>query len=183
MRLIIGTICLLSSIGAAMSQTSTPGAQAGISEQIRVDSFQLEKRADSYGIANFVISNTTDRALNSIELNCWMDDDREHGTKVLVWPTPRSIPAHEQQKFSKVNIGLVGLNSRPQSEVIRPSSESGPKNRHRLGLGECQSRALQVTLKIEASCGRSRYRYRVRMKPAVETRTSIFDVYCGKKDT
>jgi len=124
MRLIIGAICLISSIGAAISQTSTPAAHADISEQIRVDSFQLEKRADSYGIANFVISNTTDRAVNSIELNCWMDDDREHGTKVLVWPTPRSIPAHEQQKFSKVNIGLVGLNSRPQCEVTAAEAEA-----------------------------------------------------------
>src|SRR5215216_2525116 len=104
MRLIIAAICLLGSIGPAMSQTSTPGGHVRVSEQIRVDSFQLEKRADNYGVANFVISNTTDRALNSIELNCWMDDDREHGTKVLVWPTSRSIPAHEQQKFSKVNI-------------------------------------------------------------------------------
>ena len=124
MRLIIGAICLVSSIGAAMSQSSTPAAQASISEQIRVDSFQLEKRADNYGIANFVISNTTDRALNSIELNCWMDDDREHGTKVLVWPSPRSIPAHEQQKFAKVNIGLVGLNSRPHCEVTAAEAET-----------------------------------------------------------
>src|SRR5438067_13586662 len=124
MRLIIATICLLSSIGAAMSQTSMPGAHGRISEQIRVDSFQLEKRADSYGIANFVISNTTDRALNSIELNCWMDDDREHGTKVLVWPTPRSIPAHDRQKFSKVNIGLVGATSRPQCEVTAAEAET-----------------------------------------------------------
>src|SRR3954447_10984608 len=117
MRLIIGAICLVSSIGAATSQTSTLGAHGRISEQIRVDSFQLEKRADSYGIASFVISNSTDRALNSIELNCWIDDDREHGTKVLVWPTPRSIAAHQQQKFSKVNIGLIGPTARPQCEV------------------------------------------------------------------
>ena len=124
MRLIIGAICLVSSIGAAISQTSTPAAHADISEQIRVDSFQLEKRADNYGIANFVISNTTDRALNSIELNCWIDDDREHGTKVLVWPTPRSIPAHEQQKFAKVNIGLVGPTSRPQCEVTAAEADT-----------------------------------------------------------
>src|SRR5438045_8220349 len=117
MRLIIGAVCLLSSIGAATSQTSTPAAHVRISEQIRVDSFQLEKRADSYGIANFVISNTTERAVNSIELNCWMDDDREHGTKVLVWRTPRMIPAHEQQKFSQENIDLDGMNSSQQCEV------------------------------------------------------------------
>src|SRR3954468_1519368 len=107
MRLIFGAICLVSSIGAAISQSSTPAAQDRISEQVRVDSFQLEKRADNYGIANFVISNTTDKALNSIELNCWTDDDRDRSTKVLVWPTPRAVPAHDQQKFSKVNIGLV----------------------------------------------------------------------------
>ena len=126
MRLIIGTICLVGSIAPAMCQSSTSGAHARISEQIRIDSFQLEKRADSYGIASFVISNTTDRALNSIELNCWMDGDREHGTKVLVWPTPRSIPAQEQQKFSKVNIGLIGPNSRPQCEVTAAEAE-GPR--------------------------------------------------------
>jgi hypothetical protein len=124
MRFFLGGICLVSSIGSAMSQTLTPAAQARISEQVRVDSFQLEKRADNYGIANFVISNTTDRALNSIELNCWMDEDREHGTKVLVWPSPRSIPAHEQQKFSKVNIGLVGPTSRPQCEVTAAEAET-----------------------------------------------------------
>jgi hypothetical protein len=124
MRLFIGAIWLVSCIGPAICQTSTPGAHGTISEQIRVDSFQLDKRADNYGIASFVISNTTDRALNSIQLNCWTDDDREHGTKVLVWPTPRSIPAHEQQKFSKVNIGLVGATSRPQCEVTAAEAEA-----------------------------------------------------------
>src|SRR4051794_37520601 len=124
MRLIIGAICLVSSLGPAIGQTSTPSAGGKITEQIRVVSFELEKRADNYGIASFVISNTTDRALNSIELNCWTNDDREHGTKVLVWPTPRSIPAHEQQKFSKVNIGLVGPNSRPHCEVTAAETEA-----------------------------------------------------------
>src|SRR4051794_29070537 len=123
MRLVIGTICWVSSLGAAIGQTATPPAPARIGEQVRVDSFQLEKRADNYGIASFVISNTTDKALNSIELNCWTDDDRR-GTKVLVWPTPRSVPAHEQQKFSKVNIGLVGPNSRPQCEVTAAEAEA-----------------------------------------------------------
>src|SRR3954452_15136149 len=124
MKLIIAAICFVSSIGPAICQTSTSAVQASISNQVRVDSFQLEKRADSYGIASFVISNSTDRALNSIELNCWIDDDREHGTKVLVWPTPRSIAAHEQQKFSKVNIGLVGPTSRPQCEVTAAEAET-----------------------------------------------------------
>ena len=124
MKLIMAAICFVSSVGPAIGQTSTPAAHASITEQIRVDSFQLDKRADSYGIASFVIFNTTDRALNSIQLNCWTDDDREHGTKVLVWPTPRSIPAHEQQKFSKVNIGLIGPNSRPQCEVTAAEAEA-----------------------------------------------------------
>src|SRR3954447_24248095 len=124
MRPIIGIICLVSSVGAAIAQSSTPPAHPPIGEQIRVDSFQLEKRADNYGIANFVISNTTEKALNSIELNCWSDDDRDRGTKVLVWPSPRSVPAHEQQKFSKVNIGLIGPNSRPQCEVTAAEAEA-----------------------------------------------------------
>src|SRR3954454_21175109 len=124
MRLIIAAICLTGSVGAAAGQTAPPPIKDGISEQIRVDSFQLEKRADNYGIASFVIANTTDSALNSIELNCWTDNDRDHGTKVLVWPTPRSVPAHEQQKFSKVNIGLVGPNSRPQCEVTAAEAEA-----------------------------------------------------------
>jgi hypothetical protein len=117
MRRIVGAIYLVSLIGPAICQTSTPPAQASISEQIRIDSFQSRRRDDNYGIASFVISNTTDKALNSIELTCWVDDDRAHGTKVLVWPRPRPIPAHDHQQFSNVNIGLVGLSSRAECEV------------------------------------------------------------------
>jgi hypothetical protein len=117
MRFIIAATFLVSSIEPAICETSIPPAQASISEQVRISSFQSHKREDNYGIASFVISNTTDRALDSIELICWVDDDRAHGTKVLVWPSPRSIPAHEQQQFSNVNIGLVGQNSRTACEV------------------------------------------------------------------
>jgi hypothetical protein len=117
MRLIFAAIYLVCTIGPAICQTSTPPAQASISKQIRIDSFQSHNRGDNYGIASFVISNTTDKALSSIELTCWLDDDRAHGTKVLVWPNPPSIPAHEQQKFSNVNIGLVGSTSRAECEV------------------------------------------------------------------
>jgi hypothetical protein len=117
MRFIVAAIYLVGLIGPAICQTSTPPAQASISEQIRIDSFQSFRRADNYGIASFVISNTTDKPLNSIELTCWVDDDRAHGTKVLVWPSPRSIPAHDQQKFSNVNIGLVGQSARAECEV------------------------------------------------------------------
>src|SRR4051812_24971225 len=124
MRFIIGVICFVCSVGAAICQTAAPPGQPGIGEQIHVDSFQLDKRADNYGIASFVIANTTDKALNSIELNCWTNDDRDHGTKVLVWPSPRSVPAHDQQKFSKVNIGLIGPNSRPQCEVTAAEAET-----------------------------------------------------------
>jgi hypothetical protein len=117
MRLILAGTYLVSMIGPAICQTSTAPSQPSISEQIRIESFQSSKRGDNYGIASFVISNTTDKELNSIELTCWVDDDRAHGTKVLVWPSPRSIPAHEQQKFSNVNIGLVGSSARSQCEV------------------------------------------------------------------
>src|SRR6266478_1777765 len=103
MRFIVAAIYLVGLTGPAICQTSTPPAEAGISEQIRIDSFQSYRRGDNYGIASFVISNTTDKSLSSIELTCWVDDDRAHGTKVLVWPSSRSIPAHEQEKFSNVN--------------------------------------------------------------------------------
>jgi hypothetical protein len=110
-------IYLISLIGPGICQTSTPPTKAAITEQIRIDSFQSQKRADGYGIASFTISNTTDRALDSIELTCWVNDDRAHGTKVLVWPSPRSIPAHDQQRFSNVNIGLQGQSPRAECEV------------------------------------------------------------------
>ena len=117
MRLIVAIVYLVSTIGPAICQTSTPPTQASISEQVRINSFQSHRRNDNYGIASFVISNTTDKALNSVELTCWVDDDRAHGTKVLVWPNTRSIPAHEQQQFSNVNIGLVGPTARAECEV------------------------------------------------------------------
>jgi hypothetical protein len=119
MRLLVAAVYLVGVIGPAIGQISTPPspAQASISEQIRIDSFQTHRRNDNYGIASFVISNTTDKALNSVELTCWVGDDRAHGTKVLVWPSPRSIPAHEQQQFSNVNIGLIGLNARAECKV------------------------------------------------------------------
>jgi hypothetical protein len=117
MRLVVAAIYLVSLIGPAIGETVTPPTQASISEQVRIGSFQSHRRNDNYGIASFVISNTTDKALNSIELTCWVDDDRAHGTKVLVWPSARSIPAHEQQQFSNVNIGLVGESARADCEV------------------------------------------------------------------
>src|SRR3989441_11605319 len=106
MKFIITATYLVGMIGPAICQTSTPRVQASISEQIRIDSFQSSRRGDNYGIASFVISNNTDKALTSIELNCWVNDDRAHGTKVLVWPSAGPIPAHNQEKFSNVNIGL-----------------------------------------------------------------------------
>ena len=92
MRLIVAAISLVGLIGPAIGQTSTPPAQASISEQIRIDSFQSSRRGDNYGIASFVLSNNTDKPLTSIELNCWVNDDRAHGTKVLVWPNAGPIP-------------------------------------------------------------------------------------------
>ena len=117
MRFIAAAIHLVSLAGPAICQTSMPAAQASISEQIRIDSFESHNRGDNYRIASFVISNTTDRPIKSIELTCWVGDDRAHGTKVLVWPNTPTIPAHEQQKFSNVNIGIVGSNARSECEV------------------------------------------------------------------
>ena len=117
MRLMIAAICSVGLIGPAICQTSSLQVQASISEKIRIDSFESHNRGDSYRIASFVISNTTDKPIKSIELTCWVGDDREHGTKVLVWPSTQTIPAHEQQKFSNVNIGLAGTNPRAACEV------------------------------------------------------------------
>lgn len=114
---IYGVMLVGSAIRPAICQTSTAPARAGIGEPIRIDSFQLRKRDDSDGIASFIISNATDKALNSIELTCWVDGDRQRGTKVLVWPNPRSIPPHSQQQFSNVAIGSVGPGSRAECEV------------------------------------------------------------------
>ena len=124
MRLMFGALCLISFTGAAVGESSTPPGQSSIRDQVQVSSFQANRRDDNYGIASFVISNTTDRALSSIELNCWIDDERERATKVMVWPTPRSIAAHEQQKFSNVNIGLIGPKSRTQCEVTAAETEA-----------------------------------------------------------
>jgi hypothetical protein len=117
MRFTVAIIFLVGLSGPAICQTSTPPARARISEQIRIDSFQSHRRADNYGIASFVISNATDQALNSIELTCWIDDDRAHGTKVLVWPSPRSVPAYDRQQFSNVNIGFFGQSLHAECEV------------------------------------------------------------------
>ena len=119
MRFIVAAIYLVGLIGPAICQTLTPPAQASISEQVRIDSFQSFRRGDNYGIASFVISNTTDKSLSSIELTCWVDDDRAHGTKVLVWPNSGPIRAHDQEKFSNVNIGLVGPNPHAACEVTK----------------------------------------------------------------
>jgi hypothetical protein len=119
MRFMIAALYLVSMIGPAVCQTATPSAHPNISEQIRIDSFQSSRRGDNYGIASFVISNNTDKALTSIELNCWLNDDRAHGTKVLVWPSSGPIPAHNQEKFSNVNIGLVGPNPHAACEVTK----------------------------------------------------------------
>ena len=121
MRMIVAGILLVSLCEAALCQSpaatgsSPPGD--GLSERIRVQSFELRRRDDNYGIASFEITNDTDKVLNSIELFCWLNGDRARGTKVLVWPSPHPVPAHQQQRFSNVNIGLVGLNPRGQCEV------------------------------------------------------------------
>jgi hypothetical protein len=118
MRFIVAVaINFASLIGPAICQTSTPPVPASIAEQIRIDSFQLQKRTDGYGIAGFVISNNSDQALKSVELTCWVNGDRARGTKVLIWPNSQSILAHDRQQFSNVNIGSVGEGSRAECEV------------------------------------------------------------------
>jgi hypothetical protein len=119
MRSIAAGILLASLCAPALCQSPSTAASSGesVSERIRVQSFELRRREDNYGIANFDLVNDTDKTLNSIELFCWLNGDRVHGTKVLVWPSPNPVPARQQQRFSNVNIGPVGLNPRGQCEV------------------------------------------------------------------
>lgn len=109
MRFILVVSYLVSSSAGALCQTPAATApKPTLSEAIRIEAFQSRKRADSYGIASFAISNGTDKPVNSIELMCWLDDDRAHATKVLIWPSQGAISAHATQQFSNVNIGLTG---------------------------------------------------------------------------
>ncbi|MGY8637481.1 hypothetical protein RAD15_33925 [Bradyrhizobium sp. 14AA] len=117
-----GIVCfagLCALIDAAAAQGAQPPvAPSGLGELVKIDSFQTTRRADNYGIASFVFSNGTDKKIDSVELTCWMDDDRERATKVLVWAN-QPVPAHASYQFKNVNIGVVGPNSRSQCEVTR----------------------------------------------------------------
>lgn len=107
MKLILVISFLVGLTAVGHCQTAAEPKPA-LGEVMRLEAFQVHKRADSYGIASFAISNGTDKPVSSIELMCWLDDDRAHGTKVLIWPSPGAIPAHGSQQFSNVNIGLTG---------------------------------------------------------------------------
>jgi len=100
----------------AICQTSPTLASPQL-PHVQIDGFETHQRGDNYGIAKFKLLNGTDAPLNSIELHCWMDDDRDHGTKVLIWPSAGPVAPHESQQFSNVNVGLVRSNSRPACEV------------------------------------------------------------------
>ncbi|QWG16192.1 hypothetical protein KMZ68_14195 [Bradyrhizobium sediminis] len=119
MKFIAAAISLVGLIGPAICQTSTPPAAgaAGIAEQVPISSFQWQRREDDNGIASFKISNNTDKAIDSIELICWVGEDRTGGTKVMVWPSPGPILAHEVRQFSRVNIGPVGSSPSVACEV------------------------------------------------------------------
>ena len=119
MRLFLAAIFLARFSTIAIGQTPPPPSEAKLSQQVRIDAFESHKRGDNYGIASFTISNDTSKPLNSIELTCWLNDDRAHGTIVLVWPTPDAVPAHTSRQFSNVNIGLVGGDSRSACEVTK----------------------------------------------------------------
>lgn len=122
MRSLAKIVCfagLCALIDAAAAQGAQPlAAQSGLSELVKIGSFQATRRADNYGIASFVLSNGTDKKIDAVELTCWMDDDREHATKVLVWAN-QPVPAHASHEFKNVNIGVVGPNSRSECEVTR----------------------------------------------------------------
>lgn len=119
MRLVATTILVIGWIGPAICQPSTaqaPGTPAVV-KHVAIGSIQWLRRDDDNGIASFVISNNTDKEIDSIELLCWAGDDRTRGTKVMVWPSPGPIPPNEKRQFSRVNVGPVGGSSSLTCEV------------------------------------------------------------------
>jgi hypothetical protein len=108
MRFMAVPIYLTCMIGPAVCQDPTPPPAGAIAQQIPISSFQWQRREDDNGIASFIVTNNTDKALDAIELLCWTGDDRTRATKVMVWPSPGPIPAHGIRQFSRVNIGPVG---------------------------------------------------------------------------
>ena len=120
MRLILVVSYLVSLSTTALGQTpATTEQKLTLSDGVRIAAFESHKRPDGYGIASFAISNDTDKPVNSIELMCWPDDDRAHGTTVLIWPKQGAIPAHGSQEFSNVNIGRATRDARSTCEVAR----------------------------------------------------------------
>jgi hypothetical protein len=119
MKLVATTLFLIGWVGPAICQPSTPQplGTPDTAKQVAIGSFQWQRRDDDNGIASFVISNNTDKEIDSIELLCWVGDDRTRGTKVMVWPSPGPIPARDMRQFSRVNIGPVGLGQSPACEV------------------------------------------------------------------
>ena len=116
MKLILVFGFLICFAAPGICQTSPPSAPPQL-QQVQISGLEAHQRADNYGIASFKILNGTDTPLNSIELNCWLDDDRAHGTKVLIWPSSQSVAPHDSEQFANVNIGLMRSNSHPECEV------------------------------------------------------------------
>ena len=100
MRVLIAATCLASLTSIAFGETSPQLNAAQPTQHVRINAFEAHQRGENYGVASFTISNETDKPLNSIELTCWLDEDRAHGTTVLVWPTPDPVPAHTSRQFS-----------------------------------------------------------------------------------
>ena len=115
MRRVIAGIFFVGSIEQAVCQAPTPPVKSGISDKVRIDSLQTRKRDDDNGIASFAIANETEKQINSLELTCWIENNRERGTKVMVWPKA-PIPPRATLQFSNVNIGFVGT-SKAECEV------------------------------------------------------------------
>lgn len=110
MKFIATAVFLMGLVGPAICQPSTPSVldTTNVAKQVSIGAFQWQKRDDESGIASFVISNNTDKAIDSIELLCWAGDDRARGTRVMVWPSPGPIAPNQVRQFSRVNIGPVG---------------------------------------------------------------------------
>lgn len=122
MRLLVGVAYLaglyaLSGVAAAQSP-QLPSQPSSLAGQVKIEALQTSRRSDGYGIASFVLFNGTDSKIDSVELTCWTDNDRERRTTVLVWANA-PVSAQTSHQFKNVNVGMVGLNSRSECEVTR----------------------------------------------------------------
>jgi hypothetical protein len=109
---------LVAMVSSAFSQNLSPPAEAiKVAPPIRVDLFDWQRTDDDHAIASFVITNNTDKPLDSVALRCWVDADIAHSKSITVQARGRPIGAHSLQQFSDVDLGFIGPARTAQCDV------------------------------------------------------------------